>query len=132
MNILAIIPARGGSKGVPRKNVLPLAGKPLLAYNVEAALASRFINRVVISTDDAEIGAVAQEFGADVVWRPAEISGDMASSESALLHVLDHLLIQADFNNALYQPAQVAVNVNPEVLLLRALKKLIDSCPAAS
>jgi YrbI family 3-deoxy-D-manno-octulosonate 8-phosphate phosphatase len=91
MNILAIIPARGGSKGIPRKNVLPLAGKPLLAYNIKAALASRFINRVVVSTDDAEIGAVAQQFGAEVVWRPAEISGDLASSESALLHVLDHL-----------------------------------------
>jgi N-acylneuraminate cytidylyltransferase len=91
MNILAIIPARGGSKGVPRKNVLPLAGKPLLAYNVGAAKGSRFINRVVVTTDDAEIGAVAQEFGAEVVWRPAEISGDMASSESALLHTLDHL-----------------------------------------
>jgi N-acylneuraminate cytidylyltransferase len=91
MNILAIIPARGGSKGVPRKNVLPLAGKPLLAYNIEAALDSRFINRVVVSTDDAEIGVVAQQFGAEVVWRPVEISGDMATSESALLHVLDHL-----------------------------------------
>jgi len=91
MNILAIIPARGGSKGIPRKNILPLAGKPLVTYNIEAAIASQFINRVIVSTDDAEIGAVAQQFGAEVVWRPPEISGDLASSEAALLHVLDHL-----------------------------------------
>ncbi len=89
--ILAIIPARGGSKGIPRKNLQPLAGKPLLAYSIEAARQTSSITRTVVSTDDPEIGAVAQEYGAEVVWRPAEISGDTASSESALLHVLDHL-----------------------------------------
>ncbi len=88
---LAIIPARGGSKGIPRKNLQPLAGKPLLAYSIAAALKTPSVNRVVVSTDDPEIAAVAQEYGADVVWRPAEISSDTATSESALLHVLDHL-----------------------------------------
>lgn len=91
MEILAIIPARGGSKGIPRKNIRPLAGKPLIAYNIEQALRSRFITRVVVSTDDAEIAAVARQYGGEVVWRPAEISGDTASSESALLHCLEHL-----------------------------------------
>ncbi len=91
MKTLAIIPARGGSKGIPRKNVRPLAGKPLIAYNIEQARLSRLVNRVVVSTDDAEIAAVSQQYGAQVVWRPAEISGDSASSESALLHALDHL-----------------------------------------
>jgi len=91
MECLAIIPARGGSKGIPRKNILPLAGKPLIAYNVEQAKLARSVNRVVVSTDDAEIGAVARQYGAEVVWRPAEISGDSASSESALLHVLESL-----------------------------------------
>ncbi len=91
MEVLAIIPARGGSKGIPRKNIRPLAGKPLIAYNIEQARRSRYISRLVVSTDDAEIAAVAQRFGAEVVWRPAEISGDTASSESALLHVLEHL-----------------------------------------
>jgi N-acylneuraminate cytidylyltransferase len=90
-NGLAIIPARGGSKGIPRKNVLPLAGKPLIAWTIEAAKAARRLDRVVVSTDDAEIAAVAQRFGAEVVQRPAEISGDSASSEAALLHVLGHL-----------------------------------------
>jgi N-acylneuraminate cytidylyltransferase len=91
MNCLAIIPARGGSKGIPRKNVRPLAGRPLIAYNIQQALGSRYVNRLVVSTDDPEIAAVAQEYGAEVVWRPAEISGDSASSELALLHVLETL-----------------------------------------
>lgn len=89
--VLAIIPARGGSKGIPRKNIRILNGKPLLAYSIEQALQTPAITRVVVSTDDPEIAAVAQQYGAEVVWRPAEISGDTASSESALLHVLDHL-----------------------------------------
>lgn len=91
METLCIIPARGGSKGIPRKNVRPLAGKPLLVHAIEKAQASRYINRVVISTDDAEIADVARRWGADVVHRPAELSTDTASSESALLHALDFL-----------------------------------------
>jgi YrbI family 3-deoxy-D-manno-octulosonate 8-phosphate phosphatase len=91
MHILAIIPARGGSKGIPRKNVLPLAGRPLIAHSIAQALASRQVTRVVVSTDDAEIAAAARVAGAEVVVRPAEISGDTAASESALLHVLDTL-----------------------------------------
>ena len=91
MNILAIIPARGGSKGIPRKNLQPLAGKPLLAYTIEHARATPAVTRVVVSTDDVEIASVAQQYGAEVIWRPAEISGDTATSEAALLHALDHL-----------------------------------------
>lgn len=91
MECLAIIPARGGSKGIPRKNILPLLGKPLIAYNIEQARMARLVNRLVVSTDDAEIAAISQQYGAEVIWRPAEISGDTASSESALLHALAHL-----------------------------------------
>jgi YrbI family 3-deoxy-D-manno-octulosonate 8-phosphate phosphatase len=89
--VLAIVPARGGSKGIPRKNVLPVCGKPLIAWTLEAAKAARSVDRLIVSTDDAEIGAVAERCGASVVWRPAEIAGDAASSESALLHALDFL-----------------------------------------
>ena len=88
---LAIIPARGGSKGIPRKNVRLLAGRPLIAWTIRAAREAKRVTRVVVSTDDAEIARVANECGAGVVWRPPEISGDTASSESALLHVLGHL-----------------------------------------
>ena len=99
MECLAIIPARGGSKGILRKNVRLIAGKPLLAHSIEQALSSKLISRVVVSTDDSEIAVVTQQYGAKVVWRPAEISGDTATSESALLHALDHL---RDLEN--YQP----------------------------
>lgn len=91
MEILVIIPARGGSKGIPRKNVRFLAGKPLIAHTIENAHQSACVNRIVVSTDDPEIAAIAKEYKADVVWRPKEISGDDASSESALLHTLEFL-----------------------------------------
>jgi N-acylneuraminate cytidylyltransferase len=91
MPVIAIIPARGGSKGIPRKNLLPLAGKPLLAHSILQARQTPTITRVVVSTDDQEIAAVAREWDAEVILRPSEISGDRASSESALLHALDFL-----------------------------------------
>lgn len=91
LEILALIPARGGSKGIPRKNVRIVAGRPLLAHSITAARGTPAITRVAVSTDDPEIGRVAQEYGAEVLWRPAEISGDSASSESALLHALSQL-----------------------------------------
>lgn len=91
MDCVAIIPARGGSKGVPRKNVRPLAGKPLLAHVVEQACRAKSLSRVLVSTDDLEIAQIATQFGAEVVERPAEFSGDTASSEAAVLHALDVL-----------------------------------------
>jgi YrbI family 3-deoxy-D-manno-octulosonate 8-phosphate phosphatase len=91
MSALAIIPARGGSRGIPRKNIRNLCGKPLLAWTIEPALAASSVERVVVSTDDAEIAAVAHHSGAEVVTRPPELAGDRASSEAALLHVLDVL-----------------------------------------
>ena len=94
---LAIIPARGGSKGVPLKNILPVAGKPLLAWTIEAARAAKLVDRVVVSTDDAKIAEISQQYGAEVVWRPEEISGDLASSEAALLHVLDELKAKENY-----------------------------------
>jgi YrbI family 3-deoxy-D-manno-octulosonate 8-phosphate phosphatase len=89
--ICAIIPARGGSKGLPRKNVRLLCGKPLIAWTIEAALQSELVNRVVVSTDDGEIAEVSRLYGAEVVWRPKEISGDDSPSEAALLHGLEQL-----------------------------------------
>lgn len=91
MKILAVIPARGGSKGIPRKNIRLVAGKPLIVWSIEAALRACCVDRVIVSTDDDEIAAVSREYGAEVVMRPDEISGDTASSESALLHVLNFL-----------------------------------------
>ncbi len=90
MNV-AIIPARGGSKGLPGKNILPLAGKPLIVWSIEQAIASSSVDRVIVSTDDSEIGRVSELAGAEVIHRPENISGDEASSESALQHVMDTL-----------------------------------------
>lgn len=88
MTTVAVIPARGGSRGVPRKNVLPLAGKPLIQYSIEQALAAQGIDAVYVSTDDAEIAAVSGAAGAEVVMRPDALAGDTASSESALEHAV--------------------------------------------
>ena len=89
--VVAIIPARGGSKGVPHKNLRRVGGVPLVARAIAAARRSGAVDRIVVTTDDREIAAVAREWGADVVERPPEISGDTATSESALLHALDDL-----------------------------------------
>lgn len=89
---IVIIPARGGSKGLPRKNVLPICGKPLIAWNIEAAMASEQVEGVYVSTDDPEIAQIARAHGACVIDRPAELAGDTATSESALLHGLDYLV----------------------------------------
>lgn len=91
MMCIAVIPARGGSKGIPKKNIQPLAGKPMVAHSITAALKTPSIDRVFVSTDDAEIAVVSRKYKAEVIMRPAEISGDAATSESALLHALDHL-----------------------------------------
>lgn len=92
MEILAVIPARGGSKGVPRKNVKDLCGKPLIAWTIEAAQGSRHVTRTIVSTDDPEIAEVARHFGAEVPFlRPAEISQDLSTDVEFLLHALDFL-----------------------------------------
>jgi YrbI family 3-deoxy-D-manno-octulosonate 8-phosphate phosphatase len=91
MKILAVIPARGGSKGIPRKNLEPVGGIPLVVRAVEAALGSKKINRVAVSTDDREIAEAASRAGAMIIQRPPEISGDKSSSESAILHALEVL-----------------------------------------
>ena len=88
---LAVIPARGGSKGIPGKNLQTVGGIPLVVRSVQAALASQRVHRVVVSTDDAAIAAAVEAQGAEVIHRPARIAGDTASSESALLHALELL-----------------------------------------
>jgi N-acylneuraminate cytidylyltransferase len=91
VSVVAVVPARGGSKGVPGKNLKRVAGRSLVARAVDVALASNTVDRVLVSTDDAEIAAEARSAGAEVVDRPAEIAGDGASSEAAVLHALASL-----------------------------------------
>ncbi|MEU7055344.1 N-acylneuraminate cytidylyltransferase [Streptomyces sp. NPDC046197] len=87
--VLAVIPARGGSKGVPAKNLAPVGGIPLVARAVRECRASRLVTDVVVSTDDQAIAAAARQAGAEVVLRPAAIAGDTATSEAAVLHAVD-------------------------------------------
>ncbi|MFE0447976.1 cytidylyltransferase domain-containing protein [Streptomyces fungicidicus] len=87
--VLAVIPARGGSKGVPAKNLAPVGGVPLVARAVRECRAARYVTDVVVSTDDQAIAAAARQAGAEVVLRPAAIAGDTATSEAAVLHAMD-------------------------------------------
>ena len=96
--VLAIIPARGGSKGIPRKNVLPLGGFPLIAYSIAAAQAAADVSRVLVSTDDEEIAQVARAWGAEVPFlRPAEISGDDTTDLPVFQHALRWLRDREDY-----------------------------------
>jgi CMP-N-acetylneuraminic acid synthetase len=87
--VISITPARGGSKGLPRKNVMPLLGKPLIAYPIEAARASEVVDVVLVTTDDEEIADAARKAGAEVPFlRPKELAGDLATTEATLQHAL--------------------------------------------
>ena len=91
MSVVAIIPARGGSKRIPGKNLAPVAGKPLLAWTIEAALDAWSVDHVFVSTEDEDIARCARRFGAEVIARPPEFATDCASTEPVLLHALDWL-----------------------------------------
>ena len=88
---LAIIPARGGSKRLPRKNILDLCGKPLISWSIEAALKSKYISKVVVSSDDEEILNISSNFGADIIKRPCELASDTATTFDAIKHTIDNL-----------------------------------------
>lgn len=88
LSILAVIPARGGSKGLPRKNIRPIAGKPLIAWTIEAAKDSRLLDRCVVSTEDPEIAEVSRRHGAEVLARPPELATDEADTLPVLQHAL--------------------------------------------
>ena len=87
--MIIVIPARGGSKRLPRKNIRPLGGKPLLAYTIEAALEADIAAPVIVSTEDEEIAGISRKYGAEVMIRPRELGADDSPTEAALLNVLD-------------------------------------------
>ena len=95
--ILAIIPARAGSKGIRGKNTREVGGKPLIVHTLEHVRATPEITRAVVSTNSEDVALLAKNHGAEVIWRPAELCTDEASSESALLHVLDFLKRSDDY-----------------------------------
>ena len=98
MKILSIIPARGGSKGIKNKNILPLLGHPLIAYSIKAALDSEKINRVIVSTDSEEIADIARSYHAEVpFFRPSEFAQDMSTDMETFIHALEWLKINEDY-----------------------------------
>lgn len=117
--IAAIIPARGGSKGIPRKNLKPLAGKPLISYTIKAALKSQYLDRVIVSTDDEEIAAVSKQYGAEVLRRPGKLATDKAKVIDVVLQVFEAL------SREKYQ-AQVMVLLQP-TSPLRSAKEIDEA-----
>lgn len=119
--VLAIIPARGGSKRLPGKNIRPLAGKPLIAYSIEDGLSSDLINRVIVSTDEPKIAQVAKEYGAEVPFlRPSALAEDHVSDVPVLSHALQWL----EENEEYY--ADIVVLLRPTTPLRN--DSLIDRC----
>jgi len=94
---VALIPARGGSKRIPRKNIKNFCGKPIIAYSIEAALKSKCFDRVVVSTDDKEIASVANQYGAEVPFiRPLELADDFVSTTDVIQHAIRMLTLPSD------------------------------------
>ena len=124
---VAIIPARGGSKRLPRKNVLPILGEPILSYPIKAALESKLFNSVIVSTEDAEIARTARMSGAQVIQRPAQLARDRATVVEVCLHVLEVLENEnrrPDFFCCIYA---TALFINPDDL--RQSYCLLDAEP---
>ncbi len=125
VRIVALIPARGGSKRLPRKNLLPFAGQPLLCHSIAVAHAVPRIDRCFVSTDDAEIAEVARRGGADVIHRPAALAGDQASTASAVIHALAELS-SSGVTPDIVVLLQPNCPLRPTALVERALDSLLE------
>ena len=102
-SILVVIPARGGSKRLPRKNIIPLCGKPIIGWTIEAAQFSKYVDAIIVSTDDIEIREYAKTTGVDTIFRPAQLATDTATSFDVIEHVLESTKEKYDFT-ILLQP----------------------------
>jgi len=120
---LAVVIGRAGSKGLPRKNALPVAGVPMIAHSVRFALASRSVDRVIVSTDGAEIAAIARAEGAEVFLRPDAVSNDTATVDSAVRHAVEASGSRAETIVILYGN----VPVRPADLADRAVARLLET-----
>ncbi len=120
-SFLAIIPARGGSKRVPRKNVLDLCGKPLIAWSIESGLNSKCIDKVIVSSDDDEILKLSEKFGAETIKRPDDLASDTATTFDAIKHTIDNLE-KYDYVVLLQptSPLRNAYHINEAIELLEA------------
>ena len=126
-NTLAIIPARGGSKSVPRKNIALLNGKPLIYYTIAEAKNSRYVSKFVVSTDDEEIAGIASGFGAEVIMRPAEMATDEARTEPALIHVLEVLKDREGYRPDIVLTLEPTSPLRSAALIDRCVEMLAES-----
>ena len=123
-NIIAIIPARGGSKGIPKKNIINFLGKPLLEHSIDYAKTSNLISNIYVSTDSSEIAKIALKNNVSVIDRPKSISGDTASTESALIHALKNIVDEPPDIIILLQPTSP---LRPENSLNKAIKHFLSN-----
>lgn len=122
-----IIPARGGSKGLPGKNMKPIRGKPMIGYVIEAALAAKRLDRVFVSTDADYIADAAREFGAEIIRRPDDISGDTASIEDSLRHVVRTLKSEENIDTDITALMQANVPIRKPGTIDAVIEKLMSS-----
>lgn len=127
MRIVCVIPARGGSLRVPGKNIYPLCGKPVISYAIDAARHSGILDRVIVSTDDADISAVAKAHGADVIKRPSKLATADAAIDDALRHVVSVLRESENFEPDIVVLLQANNPVRKEGEIDLVVKKLIAS-----
>ena len=135
--ILAISPARGGSKGIPNKNIIDLCGKPLISYSIESGLKSTYIDNVLVSTDSSVIQNIAISYGASAPFlRPAVLSMDTSKTIDCMLHAIDYLKAQGDYYDyvVLLQPTQPIrqpqwIDEAIELLLNSDENSLVSVCP---
>ena len=113
--VTAIIPARAGSKGIPNKNIIDFCGKPLIAWSIEQALQSKYVGDVYVSTDGEDIAKTAQKYGAKIIWRPAELASDNASSESVILHAVTELQKEYEVSTILFLQATSPVRLSMDI-----------------
>lgn len=127
MNIVGIIPARGGSKGFPRKNVQVLLGKPVIAHTIVAAQRSNLITRLIVSTEDEEITEISHRHGVEVIPRPVELAADDSPIEEALRHSVTYLREKEGYNPDIVVQMQANVPVRKEAMIDAVIEKLINS-----
>jgi YrbI family 3-deoxy-D-manno-octulosonate 8-phosphate phosphatase len=131
--VLAVVPARGGSKGIPRKNIRNFAGHPLIAYSIEAGLSARMVTRTIISTDDEDIAAVAQKYGADAPFlRPAEFAQDQSLDLPVFQHALAWLVEHENYHPDVVVQLRPTSPVRPPSLVDEAVCLLLDHPEADS
>src|SRR3989344_5281458 len=128
MNILGIIPARGGSKGIPQKNIKMIAGKPLIAWTIEVAKKSKLLSRVIVSTDDEAIAEVAKQYGAEVPFlRPANLAEDLSTDVEFLIHALDWLKANEGYEPEIIARLPPTSPLRTAAHIDEGIKKLIDT-----